>query len=1311
MASKNIRDVTLKVNAEDIGTAARDAAKLNKALAAMIETVKNSSRTFNSINNSMKGMAEAVKMFNKSITASKASTKGLENYRARVEETRKTLMGMRHEAENTLKTVKALNTAMDKSGGMNNMREDLLDLKDGFQRVVEELQQMNSAMKFNNIYTAEMETSLGKIAARTKEVRQSTGRSADAIGRLGENSRRAAASGDSLNQSLRGMAGQGRTTARGFSELAFKMNPLTSAYASIAINVYAAAEAFRVLNEAANLQRLISQTASFSAAVSGVNVSGLAKQMVELSAGALSLRESLSFAAKGTAFNFTTDQLEKLTVGARKASIALGRDFNDSMDRVLRGISKQEIELFDELGVVTRLTPAFEAYARTVNKSVDELSDYERQLALTNEVQKQLDQRFEGIDLYSTAWEKLGKTTQNALDTSLMALQDSLAPLAEYATSLISLVGTSTEYKQATASMAESTEILNIALRDGKENVGSALVAYGELAKTIGETEKANLASSEAVAAATDKFEKFDTALKAIAATAATYALLKLYGAVKPLVAMLPALGARSAAAGLAMLSAVAGGGLVGAIAAARTAVVALSRSLLTLLLPAMPIIIAGAAAIAGAFYLFGDELKEVSLEIAKVIPGLEEVGELMGIDTEILKNAKALDNFNEQLKELGVNVDGLTPDKVIEMGTAYQAFVRDTNEAQQQVDSLVGAIGRVDGPLQETIDLFSKFNSRTLSASIKDMPQVLEALEASFNDLKEDFKLSPEITNYDQFLDRVKDLSETLRTLDRDMSIMGTSMSLAGYSDIEIMEAKLAKVKNSLKEASKVGLPSYNKEEAERLSQMSEDLQLQIMLAKQNYALDVERLNTNTELALKRIQGTTSMYSEVDALKDKLAAEKNILNIMDDQTSTQRFKKWEQLASIALLEQEIVKTEKLFRLQEAAAAAASLATATRLQEERKAATETLGGRRQTESSKVASRIAVATAEYAAAKAEFDKVMGSDALGAERAAATIALNEAAQNLDIASWKEQAAAMRDVAVAAGEVANSVPGMSALQTEFMNTFSTVASTIANVTELTAANMDITLKDVADGITAVGTLTSNIMSELTQGMVADIDAQIAAEKRKDGKSQESLAKIRQLEAKKIKEQEKSKTAQTGMSTALAIMQAYAELGPIAGSFAAAGLAALGALQINNIKKAAAGQLAALDDSGGSNLSLTVGSRNNAVDVSQRASMGELAYLRGDQGVGSNANSFTPGRAGGGSIIVGERGPEEITPLQPINVSPNSSGASKEGTNIQIPNLNITALDSESFNEYAERNSLAFFEAMEREAEARGYSLEKLK
>ena len=212
-------------------------------------------------------------------------------------------------------------------------------------------------------------------------------------------------------------------------------------------------------------------------------------------------------------------------------------------------------------------------------------------------------------------------------------------------------------------------------------------------------------------------------------------------------------------------------------------------------------------------------------------------------------------------------------------------------------------------------------------------------------------------------------------------------------------------------------------------------------------------------------------------------------------------------------------------------------------------------------------------------------------------------------------------------------------------------------------------------------------SLMKADSDRRIAMVDQNIEAEKRLDGKSAGSLAKIAAMEKKKealqrksFETQKKIQMAQVIASTAAAVMQTMAASG--VGFFAtplAMVVAAMGAAQLAIIQKT--------KFNGGSseapavqNTALSIGGRGNSVDVSQGASAGETAYLRGAKGSGTSANNFTPGGAMGrkgyadGGMLVGERGPEVVTKEEII---PNYALGKGGTTNV---NFTISAIDGQS-------------------------------
>lgn len=208
-----------------------------------------------------------------------------------------------------------------------------------------------------------------------------------------------------------------------------------------------------------------------------------------------------------------------------------------------------------------------------------------------------------------------------------------------------------------------------------------------------------------------------------------------------------------------------------------------------------------------------------------------------------------------------------------------------------------------------------------------------------------------------------------------------------------------------------------------------------------------------------------------------------------------------------------------------------------------------------------------------------------------------------------------------------------------------------------------------------------------------VAAIDKEIAAEKKKDGKSKESIARIKQLEAKKeaikrkaFEKDKKMKMAQAVINTASAVMQMLGSA-PFPANILLAGLAAaMGAAQISMIASSSYQGGGGATSGASMPSSTSVGQRTNTVDLAKsQSSSGELGYLRGGMGTGG-AENFKPAfmgakyRAMGGSTtgyVVGEQGPELFLPDRPGTVVPSDETSDLAGGTTNV-NFSINAVDS---------------------------------
>jgi lambda family phage tail tape measure protein len=224
--------------------------------------------------------------------------------------------------------------------------------------------------------------------------------------------------------------GMGATGAAGrdFANQAQGLGGLVRLYATYAANVFAVSAAFTALSQAMNTTNMVQGLNQLGAA-SGVSLGNLAKQFTEASGGAISLRESMESTAKAVSAGISQAQFLKLGEVAKQASQALGVNMSDAVSRLTRGIVKLEPELLDELGIFTKIGPATENYARSIGKSVDSLTDFERRQAFANAVLDEGAKKFGEIDIPTNPYDKLLASLKNVAQTILEVINKGLTPI------------------------------------------------------------------------------------------------------------------------------------------------------------------------------------------------------------------------------------------------------------------------------------------------------------------------------------------------------------------------------------------------------------------------------------------------------------------------------------------------------------------------------------------------------------------------------------------------------------------------------------------------------------------------------------------------------------------------------------------------------------------------------------------------------------------------------------------------------------------------------------------------------------------
>lgn len=204
-----------------------------------------------------------------------------------------------------------------------------------------------------------------------------------------------------------------RGGSRDFARQAQGMGGLVHLYATFAANIWSVQAAYMALSSAFEQARMEKAAEAMSSTV-GINMKGLAERIREVSGYAVDLKDALQFGALGTQAGLTTKQITGLITAAKGAANVLGRDVNDSINRMLRGTAKMEQEILDELGIFVRAKDAYKAYAKEQGYASEEaLTQTERVKAYAQAVEK-ASEKYKQFAAVEDPFSKLGATIKDS---------------------------------------------------------------------------------------------------------------------------------------------------------------------------------------------------------------------------------------------------------------------------------------------------------------------------------------------------------------------------------------------------------------------------------------------------------------------------------------------------------------------------------------------------------------------------------------------------------------------------------------------------------------------------------------------------------------------------------------------------------------------------------------------------------------------------------------------------------------------------------------------------------------------------------
>ena len=258
-----------------------------------------------------------------------------------------------------------------------------------------------------------------------KEVERDAKKAGKGFNTLDKNARNA-------DRGMKGAANMSSGASKNFSKLSQGITGgLVPAYATLAANLFALDAVFRFLKDSADFRVLKEGQLAFAAAT-GVAYESLARDLQAATNGMINFRDAAQAGAIGRAAGLSAGQLTELSAAARTVSIALGRDVTDSFNRLVRGVTKAEPELLDELGIILRLDEATTKYAASLGLNKNQLSIYQKSQAVVNEVLTQAESKFGKINqimaIQDNSITQLGVAFQEAIDK----MRPFIAGIAEF---------------------------------------------------------------------------------------------------------------------------------------------------------------------------------------------------------------------------------------------------------------------------------------------------------------------------------------------------------------------------------------------------------------------------------------------------------------------------------------------------------------------------------------------------------------------------------------------------------------------------------------------------------------------------------------------------------------------------------------------------------------------------------------------------------------------------------------------------------------------------------------------------------------
>ncbi|WCZ57624.1 tail length tape-measure protein [Salmonella phage Kenya-K36] len=1173
----------------------------------------------------------------------------------------KTLYSIERAADRAAKSL----TKMQASRGMAGITKSIDGIGDKLDYLAIQLIEVTDKLEAGFDGVSRSVKAMGNdVAAATEKVQDRLYDTNRVLGGTARGFNDTAGAAGRASRAIGNTSGSARGATRDFAAMAKVGGGLPLLYAAIASNIFVLQSAFEQLKLGDQLNRL-EKFGVIVGTQTGTPVQSLARSLQEAAGYAISFEEAMRQASSASAYGFDAEQLNKFGLVARRAAAVLGVDMTDALNRVIKGVSKQEIELLDELGVTIRLNDAYADYVKQLNAAntgitynVNSLTTFQKQQAYANAVIAESTKRFGYLDevLRATPWEQFAANADAALRKIQQAAAKYLGPVIDaintvFYTSQASISAEAARAQEKTNRQIDPTNVgaVALSLAASEEGYNKALDMYKE------SLDKRNKLKSE-----------FDKRME----QADFYTKLAI----------------RQVGEGI-------------------------------------PVGLAAAGA-SEANKQFVAETAAMGLQVSRLDKEVEDSTENLtawksAFQTAGAAAAKANPEFQ---KQINLQKDVYDPDAVYDFNSAALKGLTEQQKAYNQTKKTSSDLANDFQNIASSTDTAAKTsatfeevirNVESLSAGTgKSADEYVKSLNLGFNTLSEMKTASQALSEYvkltgnetkNQLAVQQKIADVYNQTKDKEKAQeAGRHLELQQLEEREVALRRVLQTNQGNKAVEK----EIEKVQLEKLKLTNQGMEAQ----KKVKDLTDKILGVDREIALLNDRTMTTTQYRLAQLRLELQLEKEKTELYSKQADGQAKAEQSRRAQ-AQISRELWEAEK----QATASHVSALMDALEVSQTQRNVTG--------QSQILTERLSILQQQLELSKGNTEEEINYRNEIYKTSAALEQLKKQRENQTYKS----------VVSSLGGTFTPTTGLSGADKEFAdfeNRMSMYDQAIAKMSEVDSASTALAnsignfslavvanAQDSLDSITTISAgmqMVGQMMAYSANQQISAIDQAIAAEQKRDGKSEESKAKIKKLEAEKTKIQQREAKKQIIISTAVAMMNAAATRPflPL-GLTMMATAAAAGALSL--AAASSASSIPSVDSGANTTSYLTLGERQKNIDVSMSANAGELSYIRGDKGIGG-ANSFVP-RAEGGNMYpgvsyqMGEHGTEVVTPMVPMKATPNDElKTSSNSTSGRPIILNISAMDAASFREFASSNSGALRDAVELALNENGASLKTL-